>query len=89
MKVTKPPKVEEILFENVLKKVTDSFLPNMEQQLSQLENTAVGAVRPETEESFPPQTVQIQSLNIPIPAEQVLADAEAPKIGRASCRERV
>ena len=36
MKVTKPPKVEEILFENVLKKVTDSFLPNMEQQLSQL-----------------------------------------------------
>ena len=75
MKVTKPPKIEEI-FENVLKKVTGSFLPNMEQQLSQLENTAVGAVRPETEESSPPQTVQIQNLNIPIPEKQKLADVE-------------
>ena len=71
MKVTKPPKIEEI-FENVLKKVTGSFLPNMEQQLSQLENTAVGAVRPETEESSPPQTVQIQNLNISIPEKQTL-----------------
>ncbi len=75
MKVTKPPKIEEI-FENVLKKVTGSFLPNMEQQLYQLENTSVGAVRPETEESSSPQTVQIQNLNIPIPEKQKLADVE-------------
>lgn len=60
MKVTKPPKIEEI-FENVLKKVTGSFLPNMEQQLSQLENTAVGAVRPETEESSPPRLFKFKT----------------------------
>ena len=75
MKVTKPPKIEEI-FENVLKKVTGSFLPNMEQQLYQLENTSVGAVCPEAEESSSPQTVQIQNLNIPIPEKQKLADVE-------------
>ena len=74
MKVTKPPKVEEILFENVLKKVTDPFLPNMEQKPYQLENTADGAVRPETEESFPSRTVPIQSLNIPIPEKQTWND---------------
>jgi fic family protein len=76
MKVTKPPKIEEILFENVLKKVAGPFLPNMEQQPYQLENTAVGSVRPETEESLPSQTVQIQNLNIPIPEKQKLADVE-------------
>ena len=74
MKVTKPPEVEEILFENVLKKVTDSFLPNMEQKPYQLENTADGAVRPETEESFPSRIVPIQSLNIPIPEKQTWND---------------
>lgn len=32
MKITRPPKMEEI-FENVLKKATNPFLPNMERQL--------------------------------------------------------
>ena len=75
MKVTKPPKVEEIIFENVLKKVTGSFLPNMEQQPYQLENAAVEDGRSETEESLPPGTVRVQNLNIPVPEEQVLVDA--------------
>ena len=76
MKVTKPPKIENVLLDNVLTKIANLFeqlLPEANQQIQQLENTLVS----ETEKETAGKPLKTVGLNFHLPQEQTLHEAEA------------